>query len=168
MRSCDPLVDAGALAILEPVLLAGSRARLAVEAGTLLQRVAPWDLFTILACDHARREVVRLHSSDPANHAPGGRKPFNPLVLRPAFVAGRATHRCIGKAELAACYANDRAVGPYDAAINVPVVWEGELKGMVNLLRKGDGFAQSDGELLALGSVTLPLFLSGHQTVRAP
>lgn len=155
------MLDDAAMAVLAPVLSARSREGLAVEAGAMFRRHVGWDLFTILACDHAQREVVRLHSSDPGNHRLGGRKPFNLRVLQPPFVAGQRTHRCSGRAEVAACYANDPGVRAYAAAINIPVVWEGGLVGMVNLLSVEGGVARCDDRaLLALAALSLPLFLA--------
>lgn len=146
--------------ILRSALNAGSPTSLLFELGEVLRPFIDWSLFTVLRCDHKNQVVERILSSDEEAYPVGGTKPFNPTVLTTSFFAGQTIQTCFSREDIVRVYSNDPKAARYCGSINVPVVWNDSLYGMLNLLSERELNQNIDDRLvLMLSSLALPLFL---------
>ena len=145
----------------------------AAQANTVAGRLAAIDaalaagighkLFTALVVNHAKGENQRYYSNQPTAYPVGGSKPINavPSTHREGVMAGEC--RFLNDyAELSAAFADHaliRSLG-CESCVNVPVRWNGQTIGMINLLHEAHWYSPSDvPELQIHAALAAPAFL---------
>ena len=125
-------------------------------------------LFTLLYVDGA--EVARVHSSRPGEYPVSGRKTMGPTPWGAHVLAGRRPF--LGRDVAAIRWAffdapliESMGLG---SAINIPVVYDGETIGTMNLLDTEFHYREEHvGVLLRLAPVLVPAFLRERFAARA-
>lgn len=101
-------------------------------------------LFTVLAINHHAGENQRIHTSNPAAYPVGGAKPITPGSLD-TLLDGRCRFLNTYE-EIAAAFPDHaliRSLG-CESCVNIPVRWQGQTIGMLNLLHEARWYTPDD------------------------
>jgi transcriptional regulator with GAF, ATPase, and Fis domain len=121
-------------------------------------------LFTVLVVNMAARENQRVYTSRPQAYPVGGTKPIVPdsPAMREVIEAGRA-RITRNVEELIAGFPDHELIRSLgcESCINVPVRWNGETLGMLNLLHAAEWYSADDVPTLsAFAALAVPALLT--------
>lgn len=111
-------------------------------------------LFTVMRYDPDRNEVERLYSSQPAAYPVGGRKTKKDTAWSDHVLRDGRVFRADDADGIRAAFDDHATILGLGlaSALNVPVMYEGRVRGTMNLLHQAGWYAREDeeaGKLLA-------------------
>ncbi len=159
-----PSIEAVARAWREP----GQPGATFAAAGEAFQRHVGFRLYTITHALPGGLEVERVHSTDPASYAVGGRKPIVDNAFR-ALVHGQK-RPFLGRtpADFAPFFPDTPFIVSLGlgAVINAPIVFGGEVLGSVNLLDREGAYDEAHLEpATRIANLVAPAMLKLSMTV---
>ena len=120
-------------------------------------------LFTILRYHPDLRETERLHTSDPRAYPVGGRKAMRATPSTEQVYGRREPYLGRTAADIRACFADHEQILALgcESVLNVPVLFDGDILGAVNLLHQAGWYDQSHLPLAqAFAALAVPGFLA--------
>lgn len=147
----DPTADL--LAVARAMTAAGQPAPTFATLDDALGRAIGHRLFTVLLVNLEAGENQRYYSSNPDAYPVGGAKPIvrdSPTAR--AVIFGGACHINYDYAELSAVFGDHELIRSLgcESSINVPIRWNGQTLGMLNLLHQAHWYNEADIPTLSL------------------
>ena len=120
-------------------------------------------LFTVLRYHHDSGESERLYSSQPGAYPVGGRKPLNPTPWTQRVLREQTPYLGRTAEDIRAVFFDHELIASLGCAsvLNLPVVWDGQTLGTLNLLHEEAWYDEGDIPLgLVLAALALPAYLA--------
>lgn len=134
----------------------------AMEAAT--KRLVGHKLFTLLYVDGA--EVARVYSNMPEAYPVFGRKPMGPTPWGAHVLQGRKAYLGTDKAAIQWAFLDHALIESLGcgSVINIPIVYNDETIGTMNLLDAEHRYTQADVEKVApLAPLLIPAYLQARR-----
>lgn len=120
-------------------------------------------LFTVLRYHHDSGESERLYSSQPRAYPVGGRKSLNPTPWAQRVLREQRAYLGRTAEDIRAVFFDHELIASLGCAsvLNLPVVWEGQTLGTLNLLHEEAWYDEGDIPLgLLFAALAVPAYLA--------
>jgi hypothetical protein len=161
MIRTDPLPHLAAVAA--AVARAGQPHETFAALDAALAAVLGHTLFTILAYHPSRGESERCYTNQPVAYPVGGRKPLPPNAWAERVLRDHRPYIGYTAEDIRAVFFDHALIASLgcDSVLNVPVVWNGQAIGTINLLHEARWYDEGDaGIAQAFAALAVPALLS--------
>jgi len=118
-------------------------------------------LFTAMAYHEATGESERVYTNQPAAYPVGGRKAMNPTPWAKQVIHERRPYWGPSPADIKTVFYDWELIASLGcgSVLNLPVVWDGRVRGTLNLLHEANWYDETDAPIgLLFAALAIPAY----------